>query len=218
MKFMSRLFRSRSLPLREAPPRLPIRIAPLALLCLFAACTSSVGLKIDTGVPVPLIERHPIAIGAYYEDDFRNHVYLENSEDRPNWNIETGSSQVALFDQLLSAAFATVIPMQHVYDGRTIVKGVIAPKIDEMQLAMPRETLQEFYEAWIKYTISLYDDQGTLVTSWPMIAYGRARSGRLSGDEAGLNAAIEGALRDAGARFSIGFFKDPGVNQWLTRN
>ncbi|MCC6203207.1 MAG: hypothetical protein IT494_09415 [Gammaproteobacteria bacterium] len=193
------------------------RIATLLLLGLLGACSRSVGLKITAVVPPPLIERHPVTIGVYYRDDFRNHVFVENSEDRPNWQIETGSSQVALFNQLLSAAFEQVLPMQHVYDGRTIVKGVIAPKIEEMQFATPRETLQDFYEAWLKYTIDLYDDQGALLTSWQTTAYGRSPDTLMSTDQVGIDAALKVALRDAGAKFSIGFFRDPGVRQWLTK-
>lgn len=193
------------------------RIAMVALLVLLGACSRTVGLKVATVVPPPLVERHGITVGVYYSDEFRNHLFVENSEDRPNWKIETGSSQVALFNQLLAASFEKLIPMEHVYDGRTIVKGVIAPKVEEMQFATPRETLQDFYEAWVKYTVELYDDQGTLLTSWQTTAYGRARDTMLVTDQAGIDAALKLALRDAGAKFSIGFFRDPGVRQWLTK-
>jgi hypothetical protein len=193
------------------------RIAVVALLALLGACSRTVGLKVATVVPPPLVERHPFAVGVYYADDFRNHIFVENSEDRPSWRIETGSSQVALFNQLLSASFEKLIYMEHVFDGGTIVKGVIAPKVEEMQFATPRETLQDFYEAWIKYTVELYDDQGTLLTSWQTTAYGRARDTMLVSDQAGVDAALKLALRDAGAKFSIGFFRDPGVRLWLTK-
>lgn len=200
--------------------RLPGRMLLLFVPAMFAvvACSTSVSLKVDTSVPQPLIDPREMRIGAYYESAFRNHIYVENTDDRPNWNIETGSSQVALFDQLLGSSFVTVIPMDHVYDGITRVDAVIAPKIEEIQLATPRETLQEFYEAWIKYNVSLYDSDGNLVVIWPMTAYGRTRSGRFTSDETGLNGAIESALRDAGAKFTIGFFEDPGVKQWFAQH
>ena len=79
------------------------------------------------------------------------------------------------------------------------IRGVLAPTIEEVQFATPKQTKLDFFEVWIRYRIRLFDTAGNLRTEWPLIGYGKV-SGRNHGDEAeALNAAAIWALRDAAA-------------------
>jgi len=189
----------------------------LAALFLASACTQSVSLKVDTEVPTPVVARIPVSMGVYYEDALRNYVYEEDSEDRPDWRIESGKSQVDLFEQVLPSMFQNVshvngIPVTGV-EGH--MDGVLVPKVDEMQFALPTETKSELYEAWVKYTMRLYQPDGKLIAEWPVTGYGKSSEEFLKSKDDGLQAAIALALRDAGAKLAIGFDQVADVRAWL---
>lgn len=211
----------RSLPMHDkcAVPgtsRRPVRLLFLASLALAAACTQSVKIKVDSEVPVPTVARIPLTMGSYYDPALSAHAYTEDTEDRPDWNIESGESQVQLFDRILPSMFDAVQPVPGI-SGTTGVAGVIAPKVVEMQFALPTETKTDFYEAWIKYQLQLYDTDGQIVAEWPVTGYGKAETAMLKSKDDGLSTAINLAMRDAGAKLALGFEHVPEVRRWLAR-
>jgi len=193
------------------------RLAFLAAGCLtLNACEQSLSLQTKSDVPVPLVTQLPLHIGVYYKDEFRNYIHTENSEDRQNWSIDSGASQVALFDQVLPSMFTTI---SYVKDPALAtasdVDAVIIPQVEEMQFALPHETQSEFYEAWIKYKIGIYDDKGGLIAEWPLTAYGKSSTAFLQSRDQGMLAAVNSAFRDLGAKLSLGFAKVAVIRQWL---
>src|SRR5690606_25540250 len=107
----------------------------------FGGCTRSVSLTVDSEVPVPVTQKLPLSAGVYYNDQFADYVYEEDSEDRPGWRIESGRSQTAMFDQILSTMFAE---LRHV-DGvpaetrSSDLDLVSVPRVEEMQFPTPTE-------------------------------------------------------------------------------
>jgi hypothetical protein len=194
--------------------KLTRRVPLLAVVALAAACTQSVQLKVDTQVPVPTVNRIPLNVGVYYDPALRTYTYKEDTEDRPDWSIESGESQVALFERILPSMFQTVTPAAATA-GVGGVAGVIAPRVVEMQFALPTETRTELYEAWIKYQMQLYDDDGQLVAEWPVTGYGKVESTLLKSKDDGLSTAINLAMRDAGAKLALNFEQVPDVRRWL---
>lgn len=192
------------------------RILLIATLATLAACTQSLSIQTKSDVPTPLITQLPLNMGVYYEDQFRNYIYTENSEDRPNWSIDSGASQVDLFNQVLPSMFISVVPV----DGLTAaessnIDAILVPHIDEMQFAMPYETKTEFYEVWIKYKLNLHDKNGDLIAEWPVTGYGKSSIEFLKSRDEGLQTAINSAFRDIGAKFSLNFSRVTEVRQWL---
>ena len=181
------------------------------LLLALAACEQSVSLKIDTEIPTPVIARMPVKMGVFYRDELRNYVYEEDSEERPNWKIESGSSHVALFEQILSSMFEETKEVSGTTADAT-VDAVLAPSVAEMQFALPAETKTDFYEAWVKYDMALYDQAGRPIASWSVSGYGKSST---KSRDKGINAAVNQALRDAGARFALGFPRVEEVSAWL---
>ena len=140
-------------------------IYPVCLLLILAACEQSVSLKVDTEIPTPVIARMPVKMGVFYRDELRNYVYEENSEDRPNWKIDSGSSHVALFNQIISSMFVETKEVGGT-TADTTIDAVLSPSVAEMQFAMPAETKTDFYEAWVKYNMELYNRDGSRIANW----------------------------------------------------
>ena len=189
----------------------------LCLLALFlapAACERSVSLKVDTEIPTLLITRMPVKVGVFFEDELRNHVYEEDSEERPNWKIESGSSHVALFEKILSSMFRETQEVAGTTADNTM-DAVLSPSVAEMQFALPEETKTDFYEAWVKYNMELYNRDGSPIANWSVTGYGKSSPGFMKSRDKGLNAAVNQALRDAGAKFALGFPKVEAVSAWL---
>lgn len=192
------------------------RMLCLGALVLAVGCSQSVKIKVDTDVPVPTVSKIPLNMGVYYDPALRGHAYTENTEDRPDWKIESGDSQIALFDRVLPSMFQGVIPATGT-TGVAGVAGVIAPRVAEMQFALPTETKTEIYEAWIKYQLQLYDGDGQLVAEWPVTGYGKVETELLKSKDDGLSTAINLAMRDAGAKLALGFEQVQEVRRWLAQ-
>jgi hypothetical protein len=186
------------------------------LLLAAGGCSNSLTLEAETDIPVPLVNQLPLNLGVYYDDAFRNYAYTEDSEDRPNWTISSGASQVMLFNKILPPMFKTVRQLDAIDTaGDENLDAILVPQIEEMQFALPRETGSDLYEVWIKYRIQMYSD-GELIAGWPITGYGKSSTEFLTSREEGLQAAINSAFRDAGAKFSLSFARVNEVNQWLS--
>ena len=85
------------------------------------------------------------------------------------------------------------------------VDGVLAPTIDEVQFATPKQTRSEFYEVWIRYRMRLFDTEGSMRSEWPLIGYGKASERNHGNQTESLNAAAIWALRDAAAVLAFEF-------------
>lgn len=192
----------------------------IILLIFISGCEQSLALKVESEVPIPLANKIPVSIGVYYDNNFRNHIYEEDSADRKNWTIESGPSQVALFDQVLPSMFREVrqINSLPVAGADTNLKAILVPSIEEMQFSLPKETRLDMYEVWIKYKILLLQTDGTLIIEWPLTAYGKTTTEFMKNREQGLNGAMELALRDAGAKMTIEFPEIDEVKQWFAAN
>ena len=191
-----------------------IRKYRLALLAFavtgLVACTQSLTLETKSDVPVPLITQLPLNIGVYYDEQFRNYVYQENSDDRPNWAISSGGSQVNFFNQILPSMFANITYVNaNTADPASGVNAIVAPHIEEMQFALPRETKTDLYEVWIKYQIQLHSPNGELITEWPITGYGKSSTEFLKGRDEGIQTAINVAFSRRWRKVRPQFSADP---------
>lgn len=186
------------------------------MLLLTSGCNNSLTMEAQSDVPVPLVQQLPLELGVYYDDEFRNYVYTEDSEDRPNWVIKSGESQVMLFDRILPPMFRDVREVSGIDTPESAdLDAVLVPMVEEMQFALPRETGTDLYEVWIKYRIQMYS-KGELIAGWPIAGYGKSSTEFLTTREDGLQTAMNSAFRDAGAKFSLSFTRVNEVRQWLS--
>ena len=180
---------------------------------ILTGCTQSLVLEAESDVPVPLVTKLPLNMGVYYEDSFSNYIYEENTEDRPNWSIKLGTSQVDLFNQILPSMFQQVTPVTGTHEPS--YDGVLVPEVQEVQFALPEETKTPLYEAWLKYQVHLYDQDGAVIVSWPVTGYGKSSTEFMKGRDEGLQTAINSAFRDIGAKLSINFSRVPEIRNWM---
>lgn len=187
------------------------------LLALISACSSSVKLQVKGELPTPLATLYPLNLGVHYTDNFLNQIYQENTKERENWNIDYRQPRKTLLDQILPTMFQSVLPVTAVSvptDG-AVIDAILEPDLVETQFALPDETQTDNYEAWIKYTIKLYQPDGKLISEWQLTGYGKTPTAMFTSKTDGLNTAVTYALRDIGARFVLDFRKAPGVQQWI---
>ncbi|MFP6681232.1 MAG: hypothetical protein VCB07_03440 [Gammaproteobacteria bacterium] len=194
------------------------RVATLAVLLI--GCSQSLTLQINSEVPVALMQALPLTIAVYYDSALRNHSYIEDSNERENWTVSTGSSQISMIDKVLTSTFAKVVSLAQLPSANALIDAdlIVAPSIKEMQFATPDETFFDFYEAWIRYDIGMLAPDGTSLDNWEMVTYGKSTPTRFTSRTTGLNDAIALALRDAGAKLATGLPKQPIINRLLNEN
>lgn len=201
------------------PGHLKLAGGPIVcLLLLLTGCATGVKLQVEGEVPTPLVTQIPLTIGIHYNENFRNFVFTENSEDRQNWSIDNRGPRLSLFNQILPSMFSTVKAIDDTGSSAATasVDAIIEPDVVEMQVALPDETHTKLYEAWVKYDIKLYRPAGDMISQWQVTGYGKTPSGAFGNHNKGLNTAIELAMRDIGAKIALGFTKAPGVKGWLS--
>ncbi|MEX2352809.1 MAG: hypothetical protein WD709_01385, partial [Gammaproteobacteria bacterium] len=125
------------------------------ILFLLSGCSSGIKLQVQSEVPAPLAARVPLSLGVYYNENFRDYVFKEDTESRKDWIIDNRESRLSLFEQILPSMFNSVIPLDGTQAQGQPVDVILEPEVLEMQLALPKETRTDMYEAWIKYGIKM---------------------------------------------------------------
>lgn len=182
--------------------------------CALAACTSAVVVESD--FPTPLVDTLPISIGLYYDPDLRDFIHAESLPRSSTWVIDLGDANLAMLDPLYGTMFETTreisdLPLSPVE--AATVDGVLASTLNVYQFDVPRTTRDEFVEVWLQYRLQLLDSDGTVVIDWDVEGYGKAE---IDGKrEEAVHRASVVAMREAGARISTQFTKQPAVSDWL---
>ena len=217
-------------------------LALASLLGLFlGGCKGGAAVTVAIDVPRPLVEPLDVAMGVYFDDTLRSYIHREELEDHGDYSIDIGASQAPVFAQVFDAMFDSVIEVaaeqpqanaegdaaQSAAGAPTAptflgivpgsVDGILAPRIEEVQFAIPEQTGGEFFEVWIRYRIRIYDASGKALAEWPLVGYGKANQRNYGGIDrgAGLNEATIWALRDAAALLASKFHEQAEVQDWL---
>jgi hypothetical protein len=193
----------------------------LALLLLLSACGHK-EVVVHGEFPEPVMNKVPLTLGIWYDEDFRNHEFFDEAKSRSEseWLVKTGDAQVQMWDILLSGMFTNVVSMRaQPAPGvlNQVVDAVLVPHVDELQYAIPAHTNVKVYEIWMRYRYELLTTSGEPIAEWTMTSYGKTPTAFLRSDEAAVNLAAVVALRDAGANFASNFTRIPAVREWLTR-
>ena len=184
-------------------------------LCVaLAGCQRHVAIRVDHSVPAAVVEALPMTVGVHYDQSLSSHVFEDNTDERGQWRIDSGTSQLKMFRSVFGDLFSEVRE-QELNAGDDLALH-LAPEVVEMQFATPEETGFEYFESWIKYRIAIYDGRGAELSPWQFSGYGQAL--KRGGLEAGLSAALEAALRNAGARLITEFPEHPPIRDYLGAN
>lgn len=150
-------------------------------------------------IPIPLTEEIPVSIGLRMPANFQDFVHEEEVYGRQEWSIDLGNSNATLFTQLFGYMFSNVTVLKADEDpGLHDLDALIEPSIDGFEFSVPNQSKTDSFAVWIRYRIKIYDRAGTLVSNWPVSAYGKSQTASFSNSEALQRAAVL-AMRDAAA-------------------
>jgi hypothetical protein len=204
----------------SAPERSRLQLTAIVMLAALLSGCGPAEVVVQGNFPPPTIEKLPLTIGIWFDQDFSNHEFYDEAKSRKesSWLVKTGEAQVQMWDSLLSGMFEQVVPMV----GRPgpgqmnpSVDAVFIPEVAELQYALPAQTNVKVYEIWIRYRLQLVTTGGDPIAEWSMPAYGKTPTAFLQTDQGAVNLAAVMALRDAGANFATGFPRVPEVQAWL---
>ncbi len=200
--------------------RCPARIMPNWRVIVLAAgmlgaCSKSI--VVDTEFPEPVISSLPLSVGVYYEEVFRTYSYTEKVPNDVDWFFDIGETNIRLFDRIFTALFDITLAVEGKGGAEpeyATLDAVIVPTVEAFEFSLPRQSRSEQYAVWIRYNLDIYSPTGTLITSWPVSAYGQSDA-RTLGAGAAMEEAVVKAMRDAAARILIGFEKEPKIREAL---
>jgi hypothetical protein len=184
----------------------------LLLAGLLAGCASSVTLDTPT-IPQPLTDRIPISVGLRIPSNFDQFVHEESVFGREEWTIDLGGANAALFKQLFGHMFDHVSIVGKNDDPKSLgIDALVEPTIDAFEFSTPAQSKTEAFAVWIRYRIKVFDRDGTLVSNWPVSAYGKSLATTMNKSDALQRAAIL-AMRDAAALMVMKLDEVTGISK-----
>ena len=184
----------------------------LLLAVLISGCASSVKLVTPT-IPAPLTDKIPISVGLRMPANFDHFVHEESVFGREEWTIDLGNSNSALFKQLFGHMFDRVTVVAATDDPKLMgIDALVEPSIDAFEFSTPAQSNTDAFAVWIRYRIKVYDQAGTLVSNWPVSAYGKSQTTAMNKSDALRRAAVL-AMRDAAALMVIKFDEVTGIGK-----
>ena len=184
----------------------------LLLAALISGCASSVTLVTPT-IPVPLTDKIPISVGLRMPANFDRFVHEESVFGREEWTIDLGNSNAALFKQLFGHLFDQVTVVAATDDPELLdIDALVEPSIDAFEFSTPEQSKTDAFAVWIRYRIKVFDQSGTLVSNWPVSAYGKSQTTAMNKSDALQRAAVL-AMRDAAALMIIKFDEVTGIGK-----
>ena len=183
----------------------------LMALAVLSACSSVVAIKVEPQFPTVVFNARDVSAAIVFSPEFQTFVAKPNA----NTTMDIGSAQV----DLLGKAFSGLFKQIEVVSSREEVsfeKGmVIIPTVREVQLSTPSETYLNVYEVWIKYNLEIESVDGEPIDSWFMPVYGKTPDSFMLSRAEAIEEATVVALRDAGAKLLLDFFRIPSVYSWI---
>ena len=177
------------------------------------ACSSTVQVKVEQQFPNVVFEPRDFHAVLVFDQQFRSFVAQPNE----NTTIDIGSAQVDLLTKAFSGLFSRVDAVSSKAEVGPDAQLVIIPSVRDVQVSTPSENYLNVYEVWIKYNLDIETPDGVAVDSWFMPAYGKTPSSMMTSRNEAIEEAAIVALRDAGAKLLLDFFRIPSVYSWMER-
>jgi len=187
--------------------------------CLFAssaalllgACAGSTNIMIEQTFPSVVAQPQALHATLVFDQAFRSYVATPDEHTQ----IGIGTAQV----ELLSNAFRGLFTQVDVVTSRDEIppgtEMVIVASVREVQVSVPSESYLSVYEVWIKYNLEIETADGTGIDSWFLPAYGKTPDSMLLSRSTAIEQAAIVALRDAGAKLLLDFFRIPAIYAWM---
>lgn len=194
--------------------RIEIITALLALL-LITGCSSSARVEIvERQFPTVVTKPRPVSASIIFDSQFRDFVAAPSK----NTSIEIGSAQTTMLGNAFRGLFNTVEVVSSREEISLNNALVITPSVQEVQVSTPSDTYLNVYEVWIKYNLDIQTSEGEQIDSWFMPAYGKTPDSFMLSKTNAIEEATVIALRDAGAKLLLDFYRIPSVYSWIVQN
>ena len=194
--------------------RIEIITALLALL-LITGCSSSAQVEIvERQFPTVVTKPRPVSASIIFDSQFRDFVAAPSK----NTSIEIGSAQTTMLGNAFRGLFNTVEVVSSREEISLNNALVITPSVQEVQVSTPSDTYLNVYEVWIKYNLDIQTSEGEQIDSWFMPAYGKTPDSFMLSKTNAIEEATVIALRDAGAKLLLDFYRIPSVYSWIVQN
>jgi hypothetical protein len=180
-------------------------------LMFLASCSSTAIVEIDTSFPAVLSQPKVLSAVIVFDDEFVSYVGKPNE----NTSVSIGKAQVDLLKNAFSGLFTTIEFESSIDNLNTDSGIIITPSVQQIQVSTPSEHYLNVFEVWIKYNLKIETADGRLIANWFMPAYGKIPDVFMSSKEKAIEQATIIALRDAGAKLLLDFYRIPALNQWL---
>jgi hypothetical protein len=183
-----------------------LMITVTALMC---GCTTNV--RVEQEFPAVVSKPHDISAVLVMDKKFRSYQARPTSKIK----MQFGAAQVDLFGKAFSGLFAQLKVVSSKEDAGPDTDLVIIPSVREVQLSTPTESYLNVYEVWIKYNLDIETADGVPIDSWFLPAYGKTPYSSLMSKSTAIEGATIVALRDAGAKLMLDFFRIPAIYGWM---
>lgn len=186
----------------------------LAAALLLSGCTTTV--VVEGTVPTPLVRKLPANVGVFYDESFKNFQHTEELDTEGTFKINIGDQNLTFFQNLMSSMFNEVEVLDNPEPSAALEAGldaIVIPTIEKYGFLTPGLSGLKFYSASIHYRITMLDVKGNELADWTVVGYGKSEGGVFMSNDA-LGEATMLAIRDGGARISIGLPQQPGVAEW----
>ncbi len=186
------------------------RVLLVFLTAVLVNCGST-SVKVNSSFPDVVFEAKPLSAAIVFTDSFRSYIAQPNKDTQ----IAIGESQTRVLTKTFGGLFETIEIVPSAEQASAEVDIIITPSVYEVQVATPNNNYLNVFEVWIKYNLELTDSQGQVITNWFMPAYGKTPDSFLASKEKAIERAANVALRDAGAKLVLDFFRIPAVNGYI---
>lgn len=186
----------------------------LVTTTLLCGCAKNVSVRVEQSFPRVVAEPRDLSAALVMNQEFRNYIAKPNA----NTSITIGTAQVDLLSKAFEGLFDEVTVVSSKQEAGAAADLVITPTVREVQLSTPSESYLNVYEVWIKYNLDIETADGVPIDSWFLPAYGKTPSSALLSKSTAIHDATIVALRDAGAKLMLDFFRIPAIYGWMQRH
>ena len=181
----------------------------LVALALTSGCTRNI--RVSDDFPMVVAEPRDMSAALVMNHEFRHFVAQPNSDT----NIQLGAAQVIALRNAFMGLFTEVTVVDSKAQVAPGTDMVIIPSVLDVQLSTPTESYLNVFELWIKYNLDIESADGVPIDSWFLPAYGKTPYSYLLSRTTAIESAAVVALRDAGAKLILDFYRIPAVYGWI---
>ena len=198
--------------LKQSLNHLKSRARIAGLVCLTVLLTGcSTQIRVDEEFPEVVAVPRDLSVALVMDREFRSYQASPNEKTR----IQFGKAQADLLTKAFSGLFETVKVVSSKEAIGPDIDLVVTPAVRQVQLSSPSQSYLNVYEVWIKYSLDIETADGVAIDSWFLPAYGKTPYSFMLSRTKAIETATVIALRDAGAKLMLDFYRIPAVFGWL---